>query len=58
MTASKKKFRADKLIPIMLPDEKIAGHSTSGPNSEPQPANSAAKREAESATQPTTPKKS
>jgi polyphosphate kinase len=57
MTASKKKFRADKLIPIMLPDEKIAGH-TSGANSEPQPANSAAKREAESATQPTTPKKS
>ena len=58
MTASKKKFRADKLIPIMLPDEKIAGHNTSGANSEPQPADSAAKREAESATQPTTPKKS
>src|SRR5438093_1081614 len=39
MTASKKKFRADKLIPITLPEEKSAAPSALGTDREPQPAN-------------------
>src|SRR5207248_4411672 len=58
MTASKKKFRADKLIPISLPEEKSAAPSASRTDGEPQPANSATKSEAKAATKPATLKKS
>ena len=58
MTASKKKFRADKLIPISLPEEKSAALSAWRTDGEPQPANSATKSEAKAATKPATLKKS
>jgi polyphosphate kinase len=58
MTASKKKFRADKLIPITLPEEKSAAPSALGTDREPQPANSATKPEAKSVTKSATPKQS
>ncbi len=58
MTASKKKFRADKLIPISLPEEKSAAPSASRTDGKPQPADSATKSEAKAATKPATLKKS